>query len=185
MYQQKRRKIAENKELEAQLEHEKQVVRYKNRQRKFEKEKEKEVLDAQAREISSYSLLVSNKNKLLKQILELNTQARQDKEHTTKALAKIDEIITGIFNVDEEWENFKVHFDKVHPHFFKKLKRMCNDLTEENLRMSAYIKIGMSTKQIAQLLHIEEMSVAVSRHRIKKKLKLPEKESIISFIRAL
>jgi len=45
--------------------------------------------------------------------------------------------------------------------------------------------MGMSTKQIAQLLHIADNSAFISRHRIKKKLKLPEKESLIRFINPL
>ena len=67
----------------------------------------------------------------------------------------------------------------------ERLPPMCNDLTEENLRMSAYIKMGMTTKQIAQLLNIADNSVFISRHRIKKKLKLSEKESLSRFIRSL
>jgi len=183
--QQKLRKASENRELTAKLEHEKKVQQYKKRQQQLEKEKQKEVLDAKTREITSYSMLVSNKNNLLKQISELSIQAINNKENAEKSLTKIEEIIAGNLSVDEEWENFKMHFDKVHPHFFKKLKRLCNDLTEENLRMIAYIKMGMSTKQIAQLLNIADNSVFISRHRIKKKLKLPEKESLSRFINAL
>ncbi|MCL2312257.1 MAG: tetratricopeptide repeat protein [Firmicutes bacterium] len=183
--QQKLRKASENRELSVKLEHEKKVQQYKKRQQQLEKEKQKEVLDAKTREITSYSILVSNKNNLLKQILELSTQAINNKESTEKSLAKIEEFITGNLSVDEEWENFKMHFDKVHPHFFKKLKRLCNDLTEENLKMSAYIKMGMTTKQIAQLLNIADNSVFISRHRIKKKLKLAEKESLSRFINSL
>ena len=183
--QQKLRKASENRELNVKLEHEKKVQQYEKRQRQLEKEKQKEVLDAKTREITSYSMLVSNKNNLLKQILELSTQAINNKENTEKSLTKIEKFITSNLSVDEEWENFKMHFDKVHPHFFKKLKRMCNDLTEENLKMSAYIKMGMTTKQIAQLLNIANNSVTISRHRIKKKLKLPEKESLSRFINSL
>ena len=121
--QQKRRKASENRELTAKLEHEKKVQQYENRQRKFEKEKQKEVIAAKTREITSYSLLVSNKNNLLKQIKEINAQVVNNKANAEKNAAKIDEIIKNNLNIDEEWETFKMHFDKVHPNFFKKLKR--------------------------------------------------------------
>jgi len=178
-------KASENRELTTKLEHEKKVQQYEKRQRQLEKEKQKEVLDAKTREITSYSLLVSNKNNLLQQIRELNTQAINNKENNSRTLLKIDEIIHSNLSVDEEWENFKMHFDKVHPQFFKKLKKLCNDLTEENLKMSAYIKMGMTTKQIAHLLNIADSSVIISRHRIKKKLELADKENLITFINSL
>jgi len=182
---QKRLKASENRELTTKLEHEKKVQQYKKRQQELEKEKQKEVLDAKTREISSYSLLVSNKNNLLNQIKELNTQAINNKENTYKYLKKVEEIIHGNLSVDEEWSNFKMHFDKVHPHFFKKLKRLCGNLTEDNLKMCAYIKMGMTTKQIAQLLNIADSSVVISRHRIKKKLKLSAQENLVHFIGTL
>ena len=182
---QKKLKAIENRELEAKLEHEKKAQQYEKRQRQLEKEKQKEVLDAKTREITSYSLLVSNKNNLLQQIRELNTQAMNNKENNDKTLSKIDEFIHSNLSVDEEWNNFKMHFDQVHPHFFKKLKKLCSDLTEENLKMCAYVKMGMTTKQIAQLLNIAERSVIISRHRIKRKLQLDDKDSLIHFINDL
>ena len=183
--QQKRRKASENRELAAKLQHEKKLQQYEKRQQQLEKEKQAEVLDAQKREITTYSMLVSNKNNLLKQILELSTRAANNNENTPKYLKKIEEIITGSLNADEEWEKFKMHFEKVHPNFFKKLKRLGGGLTEENLIICAYIKMGMNTKQIAELLNIANGSVLISRHRIKKKLNLPEKESLSKFICAL
>jgi len=183
--QQKRRKASENRELTAKLAHEEKVQQYEAQRRKLEKEKQKEVLDAKTREITSYSLLVSDKHTLLKKIMDLNTRALNDEENREKTLKRVGDIITGSLSVDGAWETFKMHFDKVHPHFFKKLKRLCGDLTEENLKMSAYIKMGMSTKQIAQLLNIANSSVVISRHRIKKKLKLPEKENLTHFIGSL
>jgi DNA-binding CsgD family transcriptional regulator len=183
--QQKLRKASENRELTAKLEHEQKVQQYKKRQQQLEIEKQKEVLDAKTREITSYSMLVSTKNNLLKHVMEISAQAVKNQLIMKKSLTKIEEIINNNLSVDEEWENFKLHFDKVHPDFFKKLKRKCGSLTEENLRMSAYIKLGMTTKQIAQMLNIADSSVLISRHRIKKKLKLPDKESLSRFIGSL
>jgi len=172
---QKRLKISENRELSAKLEHEKEV-------QKLEKEKQEELLDAKTREITSYSILVSNKNNLLKSIFDLNTQVLNNKGKTTEASAKIDEIIKNNLNVDEEWDNFKMHFDKVHPHFFEKLKKLDAGLTDENLKLCAYIKMGMTNKQIAQLFHVMANSIISYRYRLKKKLQIPDNESLSRFI---
>jgi len=59
---------------------------------------------------------------------------------------------------------------------------MSSDLTEENLKICAYIKMGMTSKQIAQLMNVVKGSVDKSLQRLKKKLQLSEDESLKSFI---
>lgn len=174
----RKRKIIETREAEAKLEHEKRIKYYENRQRKLEKIQQKELIDSKTREISSFSLLVSNKNQLLKEILYLNAQ-----EHSKIIKTKIDEIIHNSLNVDEQWENFKLHFEKVHPQFFDKLKQKCSGLTEENLKICAYLKMGMTNKQIANILNVIPDTIITSRNRLKKKLKIPKEENLNSFIR--
>jgi tetratricopeptide (TPR) repeat protein len=107
VHQQKRRKASENRELTAKLEYE-----------KLEKEKQEEIIDAKTRELASFSILVSNKNQLLKQISEQIEQMYNDKENAIQIATKTDKIIRSNLNIDEEWANFKMHFDKVHPYFF-------------------------------------------------------------------
>jgi cell division protein FtsI/penicillin-binding protein 2 len=177
-HQQKLRKASENRELSTKLEHEKKVQQYEKRQRKLEKEKQKAEIDAKTREITSYSMLVANKNKMLAQIKELTAQIFDNKENAQK----IENIIQHNLNMDEEWENFKMHFEKVHPHFFEKLHQHCEHLTQENLKMCAYIKMRMTSKQIAQLLHVVPASIITSRFRLKKKLKLAEEKDLDGFI---
>jgi tetratricopeptide (TPR) repeat protein len=176
--QRKRKKEMEHRELVAQMEHQQKVE-------KIEKEKQEEMIHAQNREISSYALLLTDKNHILQQILDLNTKIHNKQGNTSEHSKKIEDIIRSNFNVDEEWNDFKLHFDKVHPRFFEKLKTLCPDLTEDNLRICSYFKIGMTTKQIAQLLHIMPRSVFMIRFRLRKKLELSEEEDLDSFIRKL
>ena len=145
--------------------------------KEVEKAKQEELSNAKSRELTSYSALVSNKNLILSQIMELNSQ-----EYNKEVKTKISEIIRNNLNIDEEWTNFKLHFDSVHPNFFEKLKQMSSDLTEENLKICAYIKMGMTSKQIAQLMNVVKGSVDKSLQRLKKKLQLSEEESLKSFI---
>ena len=181
-HKQKQLKISENRELSKKLEYEKRVQQYEKRQRKLEKEKQKEIIDAKTRELTSYSLLVSNKNLILKQILDLTTQIFDDKDNSAKNVNKINQIVQNNLDIDDEWENFKMHFDKVHPHFFEKLKKLSENLTEENLRMCAYIKIRLTNKQIAQLLHVVPNTIITSRYRLKKKLQLKDEDDLDCFL---
>ena len=176
--QQKKRKASENRELLAKAEHDKKALTYEKRMRKLEKEKQKEISDAKIREITSYSLLVSSKNDTLKGIQELVAQIPNNKN----IVQKVNNIIQNNLSAENEWDNYKMHFEKVHPHFFKNLKKKAKNLTEENLKMCAFIKMGMTTKQIANLLNVANSSIIVNRHRLKKKLKLSDKESLTNYI---
>ena len=149
---------------------------------KLEQEKQDELLDAKIREITSYSTLVSNKNDLLNQIIKFNDSMLDNKENMSVSVNKINRIIKENINIDNEWENFKLHFDKVHPHFFEKLKQECTNLTEGDLKICAYINMGMTQKQIAQILHVVPDSIQKRIYRLKKKLNLTESDSLIEFI---
>ncbi|MNS54016.1 Bacterial regulatory protein, luxR family [compost metagenome] len=75
------------------------------------------------------------------------------------------------------------HFNEVNPDFFNKLKEACSDLTENNLRMCAYFKMGMTAKQVASILNISVETVKNGRYRLKKKLGLTEQDNLDDFIR--
>jgi DNA-binding CsgD family transcriptional regulator len=83
------------------------------------------------------------------------------------------------------WESFKLHFDKVHPAFFQGLKDKHPTLTENELRLCAYIRIGMTSKQIAQVLSVLQESVHTSRYRLRKAIGLETSKSIEDYLRSL
>jgi len=184
-HRQKIRKAIENNELVKKLKHEKRAQQYEKNLRKLEKGKQEALIDAKEREIISYTILVSHKNKMLVRIRELLSQMFENKENSIKIAKKIDKIIQNNLTLDEEWENFKMHFEKVHPQFFEKLKQQSDELTEENLKMCAYIKMRMTTKQIAQLLQVVPDSIFTNRYRLRKKLHLTNNEDLDTFIEDL
>jgi len=170
-------KEAEKRELEDRLQHEKYI-------QKLQEENYQEILEAKIREITSYSLLLSNKNNILSQLSELTKQlSNSSKEKAAKINQEINTLITSNLNTDNERNNFMHHFNKVHPSFFDKLKEMCNNLTENNLRMCAYFRIGMSAKQVAQILNVSTETIKNGRYRLKRKLGLEEEQDLDDFIR--
>ena len=86
---------------------------------------------------------------------------------------------------DDEWNRFKIHFEKVHPDFFNKLKSESNELTENDLRLCAYIKIGMRAKDIAAMLSVSPASVNTNRYRLRRKLGLTKEDSLDDYIRKI
>lgn len=85
-------------------------------------------------------------------------------------------------DVRNEWDIFSEHFVEVHPSFFKKLTNIAPELSEENLKMCAYIKMGISNTEIANYMNILHASVKRAQLRIKKKLNLPENKTLRKYI---
>ncbi|MFC2101176.1 helix-turn-helix transcriptional regulator, partial [Bacteroidota bacterium] len=83
---------------------------------------------------------------------------------------------------EKEWNLLKVHFEDVHPDFFKKLLLKHPSLTQYDLKLCAYIKINLTTKDIARMLNISNRSVQTARYRIKKKMELPTDYNLFKYI---
>ena len=90
--------------------------------------------------------------------------------------------LPSVNTTNQEWENFKDSFEKIHPHFFKTLQNRSKDLKIHELRMCAYIRVGFSTKEIANFLNLDHSGARVKKSRIKKKIGLSEKINFDDFI---
>jgi tetratricopeptide (TPR) repeat protein len=150
-----------------------------NRQKRSQHLLLQENLASKVREVTSYSLLLSNKNNILQQISDSIKQLPENSQE----IEKVNRIIKNNLNTEQDWDSFMLHFEEVHPNFFDKLKTHCSNLTKSNLRLCAYFRIGISTKEIAQILNVSPDTIKVNRHRLKKKLGLKEEENLDDFIR--
>ncbi len=85
-------------------------------------------------------------------------------------------------NSEKDWEMFENLFDQAHENFFKRLKLSYPDLTASDLRLAAYLRLNLSSKEIAPLLNISVRSVEEKRYRIRKRLGLSSDQGLTEFI---
>jgi DNA-binding CsgD family transcriptional regulator len=85
-------------------------------------------------------------------------------------------------NMDKEWENFAKHFDKVHSDFVAGLKEKHPTITGSELKLCAYLRMNLSTKEIAQLMNISVRGVEISRYRLRKKLGIPSETNLFDYL---
>lgn len=171
------RKI-ENRELRNSLQHD--ALIYAVNRENFEQDiKQKDC------EISSSTLLLANKNEVLQQISSITKRYLDDGMIPHEYVKQINNVIGDSLKNDDEWQRFKLHFDSVHPDFFVKLKEASGELTENDLRLCAYISIGMRAKQIAEMLSVSPDSINSNRYRLRKKLHLKRDDSLDDFIRRI
>lgn len=151
--------------------------------KKLREEKLESEINSKNRELTSNTLLLTEKNHVLqdlskwlkKMVFEGDLPANKAKEIQTKIKSHI--------STSNEWEYFKLHFESVHPSFFSKLKDSFPALSENNLRLCAYIRIGMEAKQIAQMLSVQPSTIITSRYRLRKKMNITGDESLEDFLR--
>jgi ligand-binding sensor domain-containing protein/DNA-binding CsgD family transcriptional regulator len=95
---------------------------------------------------------------------------------------KIIRILKEEEKLDKDWEHFAVHFDTVHSDFLKDLKEHYENLSSNELKLCAYLRMNLSSKEIAQLMNISVRGVEISRYRLRKKLSIPTEINLFDFL---
>ena len=76
-------------------------------------------------------------------------------------------------------------FDEVYPGYFNKLIKYSNKLTQNDLRLCAYIRLNQTTKEIAQMCGVSIRTIESQKYRLRKKLKLSKDQSLTTFLFSL
>ena len=100
----------------------------------------------------------------------------------TYELRGIFKMITDTEKSNEDWDRFALYFDQVHNNFLTTLKTKFPQLSPTDLKLCAYLRLNLSSKEIAQILNISLKGVEVSRYRIRKKLNLPTETNLYDFL---
>lgn len=159
------------------------TIKYQNQ----EIERKNKLIEEQKdRELNTKILELHQKTQVLKAIQErLEKINANERDITSQEVSKIVRFIENSMDLENEWQNFKNYFEKVHPSFFALLQDEYPKLTTEDLRYCAYVKTHMSNKEIANLLNINTESVRTHKYRLKKKLGLPKEVELKDFINQL
>jgi hypothetical protein len=149
---------------------------------------EKEKLEADIRhknnELTSLTLHIAQKNEMIQKIANQLTKTIQESgdEVAVKNLKDIRSSLQKGLDSDQEWEKFTDHFDTVHEGFLKRLKTEYPDLSSSTLKLCAFIKMRLSSKQIATLMNTAPDSVLKARYRLRTKFNLPRETGLEEFL---
>jgi DNA-binding CsgD family transcriptional regulator len=135
-------------------------------------------------ELASSAMHLVKKGELLTKVKGELSQVmkRLDNEQAISELKKMIKTLSEDDQVDKEWENFAKHFDKVHSDFVVKLKEKHPGITGNEMKLSAYLRMNLSTKEIAQLMNISVRGVEISRYRLRKKLGIPTEVNLFEYL---
>ena len=150
----------------------------------LEKEKLEAEMSHKNKQLATSISGLLRKNEFLIQLKEemLKIAEKAAKTPAGERLQKIVDSVDENLEADNEYEQFEDHFDAVHDNFLKILKKQFPQLTPKDLRLCAYLRMNLSTKEIAPLLNISPRGVEISRYRLRKKMNLPHDANLIEFM---
>ncbi|SDB27073.1 regulatory protein, luxR family [Flavobacteriaceae bacterium MAR_2010_188] len=156
------------------LENEKRIVNLKNEALKNE-------VQLKSKQLANTAMALVRKNETLleiKQDLVENKKGFDNFYSYKKLIKRVDNSISH----KDEWEIFENNFNQVHEEFFEEIKLKHPNLNHKDLKVCAYIKMNLSSKEIAPLMNISVRGVETYRYRLKKKLDLENDISMSDYL---
>ncbi len=156
---------------------EKELIRLRN-------EKLRDEVRFKSKELANSTMAIIKKNEFLLNLKKsIETQkvdlgSRYPDKYYNHLIKKIDNNISN----QDDWQVFETNFERAYEQFFVKMKTAFPELTSTDLRLAAYLKMNLSSKEIAPLLGISVRGVENHRYKLRKKLKLKHHDSLTDVI---
>ena len=148
---------------------------------KLEKQTLLTEINNKRKELANTTMIGAKKNEIL---LDIQGELSKDKENFSNQFRLkhlMNKINSAIKNKDE-WKLFETNFNELHEDFFKELLLAYPKLSNRDLKLCSYLKMNLSSKEIAPLMGISVRGVEVHRYRLRKKMDLDSKENLTSFL---
>jgi len=144
-------------------------------------------LASKSRELANSAMNIVYKNELLQKISHEMTHLKDSsgKKLSEDQLRKIQKVIDDGMSDERDWNLFESSFNEAHESFFKKLKAQHPDLVPNDLKLCAYLRMNMNSKEMASLLNISLRGVEIRRYRLRKKLNLEHDKNLVEFLMEL
>lgn len=134
-----------------------------------------------SRELANSTLTLAKKNEIL---LALKEELAKGRNNPATGIdhRKVGKLIDRNLNNEEDWSIFESHFNEVHEAFLKRLRKKHPELTNGELKLAAYLRMDLSSKEIAPLMHISLRGVENKRYRLRKKLGLEGDDNLNRYL---
>lgn len=151
---------------------------------KLHNEKLQAELDSKNRELSNSAMSLAYKNELLQKLNDelLKLKDENGKKLPTEQINRVQKVINEGRNDERDWNLFEKSFNEAHENFFKRLKVQHPELVPNDLKLCAYLRMNMSSKELSSLLNISLRGVEIRRYRLRKKLNIPHDKNLVEFL---
>lgn len=147
----------------------------------LEQEKLRSKLKSKSKELASYAALMARKEDILVE-MEKEINNSNIKKENQKLYLKLMDIKDRQSSSQNEWKLFERNFHEVHDDFFKILQKKYPGLTPNDLKLCAFLRMNLSSKEIAPLIGITFRSIELHRYRLRKKFQLSKKDNLVKIL---
>ena len=154
------------------LENEQKIMKIKNEQLTLD-------VDKKNKELAVSTMNLIKKTELLNII---KGDLKNSADSSTNSIKSVISTINKNVKEENTWNIFKEAFDSADNNFLKKVKEIHPSLTPNDLRLCAYLRLNLSSKEIAPLLNISVRSIEIKRYRLRKKMDLPHEQGLVEYI---
>lgn len=164
--------------------HQLEIERNEQQITKLQKKQLEADVEFKNKELATTTMHLVQRGKLLSKIGDelLPLVKHTTNKDTADDIKKVIRLLNEAKKLDNDWDQFAIHFDHVHANFLSNLKDKYPNLSPSDLKLCAYLKLNLSSKEIAQLLNITPRAVEVSRYRLRKKLGLKPDVNLFNFL---
>ena len=150
----------------------------------LENEKLESELTVKSKELAVSTMTIIKKNEILVTIKEevIFQKNALGSQYPNKYYDKLIRLLDENLSSEDDWAIFQTNFDRIHENFFRNLHSRFPDLTPNDLRFCAYLRLNLSSKDIAHLMNISLKGVEVGRYRVRKKIGIPSTKSLTEFM---
>ncbi|WP_299605520.1 tetratricopeptide repeat protein [uncultured Aquimarina sp.] len=163
--------------------------RQRIKKNQIEREKQEEIyrqeIEFKRKELTSQTLHLVQKSSFIQELKENLERIKNSPELFKVEFRRLVMLLKKESAEDKDWEVFKSYFADVHNNFDNKLKAIHNEITEKEIRLASFLRMNLTTKEIATMLNVLPDSVLKSKYRLKKKLQLGKEEDLYEFLNTL
>lgn len=139
-------------------------------------------LSEKSKELASMALEAGYKHQVIETLRESISVQRRKGMIESKEIDTLIKTINSDIGKNEFWDIFQNNFDLIHENFFRNLRKQFPSLTPIDMKFCALLRLNMSTKDIAKFTHLTIRGVETARYRLRRKLGLESKDSIVQFL---
>ncbi|MEL6851608.1 MAG: hypothetical protein AAFP92_24005, partial [Bacteroidota bacterium] len=162
------------------------ALQSRNRRNRLAHEKQEAIFQAELafkrRELASQTLHLVHKNTYMEEVDGILQEVKENPETFSQAHRRI----KGLMNIESEsekgWEAYKAYFAEVYHDFDQRFQEDFGEMSETELKLASLMKMKLSSKEIAAILHVQPESIRKARYRLKKKLGLGKETDLATFL---
>lgn len=138
-------------------------------------------LQVKSKELASLALDAVVQHKTVENLKAAMLEQKRKGDINQQEVDRMLNQIGGNLNDEEFWDIYHKNFDLIHKNFFRNLRKQYPNLTPNDLRFCALLRLNLSTKDIAQFTNLTVRGIETARYRLRKKLSIPEGKSLVDF----